>query len=133
MCITFDKIPKLHKTIKNHTVYKVFRNDDNGYLWSPYSLMKWSINELKEEKGVNIIIKNTTEKTKIQSENGLYCFKNKSLAKELLNKLEIYRKINPFFSKNSHEIAVCVMPKDSIYYEQNGVIVTNKLKPIKIL
>lgn len=133
MCIIFNEIPKRHKTTKNHTVYKVFRHDNSGYLFSPYSFMKWSVNELKEEKQISIIIRITTEKTEIRSSNGLYCFRNKSLAKKLLNKLEIYKKLNPFFSKDIFEIATCTIPKGSVYYEQNGEIVTNRLKITKIL
>lgn len=135
MCITFDEIPKLHKAVKNHTVYKVLINHPEYGLRSPYFYYvgrQWKLgreNKVKVGTYETVSIANFFNKiiTQYITTTGLYCFRSINKAKKLIKS----RKEQPFTEYDV--IVTCIIPKGSYYYEKNGEICASSLKPIKIL
>lgn len=115
MCLRLNINAIKHTTEESIKVYKLLIAR-NGYLEAPIMNYKYTLGELNTLQHPLYVIKSWH---KVYIEEGFYSFKSKFDA--------IDYACNNIMTTSAKCIVECTIPKDSEYYTDNTVIVSNKL------
>lgn len=125
MCLLTNRIyPK--KAKRDIVVYKVFlMQDENSDLLAPFRQTKYptGTTEITAEED---IIKSTRQKrlfkNRIVNEGYIHCLDTHSTASYLALLMHINSYFKEFFEKNGYDTVIwkCVIPKGTLYFEDNG-------------